>query len=183
MKRISNNTKGHPVSKETREKLRLANIGKKLTKEHKQKISLAHKGKKISIEQRKKFSKSKIKFYSLHKESFLKKRNTPGYRRKLRVALLKYNREIDRDFFPNVGKTEHNTLTMIEYMTNSKICRSFEIKELGYFVDGYDKSSNVVYEIDESHHYNVEDKLKEKDINRQKEIESYLGCEFIRIKV
>ena len=57
----------------------------------------------------------------------------------------------------------------------------YHIKELGYWVDGYDKENNVVYEFDEKHHFK-NGKLKEKDIIRQKEIENYLKCKFIRIK-
>lgn len=56
------------------------------------------------------------------------------------------------------------------------------IKELGYWVDGYDKNKNVVVEYDEKHHFNSNGTLKEKDIRRQKEIEEFLGCKFIRIK-
>lgn len=55
------------------------------------------------------------------------------------------------------------------------------IKELGYFVDGYDKENNTVYEYDEKHHYKC-GKLTEKDIKRQKEITKFLNCKFIRIK-
>lgn len=53
----------------------------------------------------------------------------------------------------------------------------FHIKELGYFVDGYSAEKNIVIEYDEPHHkYQVE-----KDQKRQKEIEDYLKCKFIRI--
>ena len=31
------------------------------------------------------------------------------------------------------------------------------------------------------HHFNSDGTLKDKDIQRQKEIEEYLGCKFIRI--
>ena len=55
----------------------------------------------------------------------------------------------------------------------------FFIKELGYWVDGYDAERNVVIEFDESHHF-VTGELRESDVKRQKEIE-FLGCEFIRI--
>jgi len=54
----------------------------------------------------------------------------------------------------------------------------FYIKELGYWVDGYDKENNTVYEFDEKYH----DFQKEKDIIREQEIINLLGCEFIRIK-
>ena len=59
----------------------------------------------------------------------------------------------------------------------------FHIKELGYFVDGYDKDKNVVIEIDEQKHYDENKNLKQRDVNRQKEIEEFLSCKFIRIKI
>ena len=58
----------------------------------------------------------------------------------------------------------------------------YYIKELGYWVDGYDEQNNVVYEFDENYHFNSEGTLNEKDRVRQKEIENYLKCKFIRIK-
>jgi len=56
------------------------------------------------------------------------------------------------------------------------------IKELGYWLDGYDRENNVVYEFDEKHHFDKSGNLKEKDLIRQKEIENFLKCKFIRIK-
>jgi len=53
----------------------------------------------------------------------------------------------------------------------------FHIKELGYWVDGYDKEKNVVVEYDEPHH----NKKIDVDKRRQLEIEKHLGCQFIRI--
>ena len=58
----------------------------------------------------------------------------------------------------------------------------YHIKELGYFVDGYDKDKNVVIEVDEEHHFDIDGNLLEKDKNRQQEIENYLDCKFIRIR-
>jgi len=53
----------------------------------------------------------------------------------------------------------------------------YYIKELGYWVDGYDKKNNTVYEFDEEFHkYQTE-----KDKKRQKEIKKILECKFIRI--
>lgn len=54
------------------------------------------------------------------------------------------------------------------------------IKELGYWVDGYDKNRNIVVEYDEKHHYDIHGNLKEKDVRRQGEIVESLGCEFYR---
>lgn len=56
----------------------------------------------------------------------------------------------------------------------------YHIKELGYWVDGYDEINNVVYEFDENYHNRK--KQKEKDLIRQNEITNHLNCEFIRIK-
>jgi len=53
----------------------------------------------------------------------------------------------------------------------------FYIKDLGYWVDGYSKEKNIVFEYDEKHHKYV----KEKDAKRQKIIEEHLNCIFIRI--
>jgi hypothetical protein len=53
----------------------------------------------------------------------------------------------------------------------------YHIKELGYWVDGYDKSQNVVIEYDEKWHK----RRIHKDAERQKEITEYLNCSFIRI--
>lgn len=58
----------------------------------------------------------------------------------------------------------------------------YYIKELGYFVDGYSKEKNIVIEYDEKHHFDENGNLCEKDIIRQCEIETLLGCKFIRIR-
>lgn len=58
----------------------------------------------------------------------------------------------------------------------------YYIKELGYWVDGYDKENNIVYEYDEKRHFSCKNKYIEKDIKRQKEITNFLKCKFIRIK-
>lgn len=55
----------------------------------------------------------------------------------------------------------------------------FYIKELGYWVDGYDREKNVVIEYDEKEHTKPQN--RNKDANRQKEIVEYLKCKFIRI--
>lgn len=59
----------------------------------------------------------------------------------------------------------------------------YHIKELNYWVDGYDYHNNIVIEIDERHHYDTSGNLKPKDVRRQEEIVSLLKCKFIRIKL
>ena len=56
----------------------------------------------------------------------------------------------------------------------------YHIKELGYWLDGYDIKNNIAYEWDEYKHY-FKGKLREKDLIRQTEIEKFLKCKFIRI--
>ena len=55
----------------------------------------------------------------------------------------------------------------------------YYIKELGYWVDGYDKEKNVVIEYQEKHHN--QNKNKEKDLKRKEKIVSLLKCKFIEI--
>ena len=52
----------------------------------------------------------------------------------------------------------------------------------GYFVDGYDKEKNIVFEYDEKKHYaDVENNvLRECDLKRQENIIKELSCEFYR---
>ena len=59
----------------------------------------------------------------------------------------------------------------------------YYIRELGYWVDGYDKEKNIVIEIDECHHYDKFGNLSERDLDRQNEIEKYLDCRFVRLKI
>jgi len=51
----------------------------------------------------------------------------------------------------------------------------YHIKELGYFVDGYDKEQNVVIEYYEPFHK----KQTDRDERRKQEIIDHLGCKFI----
>ena len=57
-----------------------------------------------------------------------------------------------------------------------------EIICLGYWLDGYDKDLNIVFEYDEPKHYKDKENniLKDKDIERQNEIIENLHCKFYR---
>jgi len=78
------------------------------------------------------------------------------------------------------GIQEKNILDKIEATQKIKIERQYFV--IGYIVDGYCKSNNTVYEVDEPYHFNSLGELRAKDIKRQKEIEQKLNCKFIRIK-
>jgi len=79
------------------------------------------------------------------------------------------------DIFDEISKNEN---IHIQHAMNEG---EYHIEELGYWIDGYDAINNVVYEYDEKHHF-IKGELRQKDLDRQKEIENFLNCKFIRIK-
>ena len=80
------------------------------------------------------------------------------------------------EHFNNIMRTDNIN---IQHALNGG---EYHIKELGYWVDGYDKINNTVYEWDEKRHFNKDGTLKTKDILRENEIKKFLNCKFIRIK-
>lgn len=165
--------------------------GKHHSKETKNKISnilknsQKHKESASSLSVRKKISdKLKNRFFSeehrinlrlawIHnKNEFIKKRcNITG----------------DYMYSPNYNKKACEIFDKISKENNIIIRHAmnggeYYIKELGYWVDGYDYENNVVYEFDERRHFEVNGELKEKDRIRQRRIENLLKCKFIRIK-
>ena len=55
-----------------------------------------------------------------------------------------------------------------------------EVKIIGYSLDAYDSQLNIVIEYDEPRHFNLNGRLKEKDIKRMDEIKNHLKCDFYR---
>lgn len=106
---------------------------------------------------------------------------------KCRISTLKYLSKVNGQITPRYNI---NSIPIIEdygkkYGYNFQHAENggeYCIKQLGYFLDGYDKEKNVVIEIDEPHHFNADGSLKEKDTLRENEICELLKCEFIRIK-
>ena len=74
-----------------------------------------------------------------------------------------------------MGNNEKMILDIIEQEKNIKLHRQFQVGRKS--VDGYDKNTNTVYEVDEWHH--KYDKIY--DSIREEEIKDVLGCKFIRI--
>ena len=114
--------------------------------------------------------------------------NRPKVRRKKRLARIKDMKKKHGQLIPNYNLEGCKIID--EYSKKHKYNfqhaengGEFYIKELGYWVDGYDKERNVVIEIDEPAHYNINGNLSKQDIERQKEIENHLNCKFIRIKI
>ena len=105
---------------------------------------------------------------------------------KLRVVFVERLKNNNKSFHPPYNKKACEYFNMMMEDSNFFIQHAenfgeFHIKELGYFVDGYDAENNIVYEWDEKWHFE-DDKIIEKDKIRQEKIENLLGCKFIRIK-
>jgi hypothetical protein len=121
---------------------------------------------------------------------FYNKKHSDETRRKMRVQAIK---RIEKScglydgLVPSVGNDEEKYFSELEkknnwdgifYGKNGKY-RQYEIKHLGYFVDYYEPTHNIVVEYDEPRHYQNRN-LRAKDVRRMKEIKDYLKCKFWR---
>lgn len=162
-------------------------IGRVQTEGEKERRAIKLRGKVRSLESRKRYSKSK------------RGKNSPRYgdhrlksvehRRKIRLSCI----QRIEDRLKHLGKSMSPTF-------NLNACRIIDeygkkhgynfqhalnggehrIKELGYWVDGYDKEKNVVIEYYENNHWHRNN--KEKDLDRRMEIMHHMGCEFIILR-
>ena len=193
---IKNNI-GYKQTKETREKISVLRKEKYKTGEWKPNVRHFHtkeaRQKMAETKQRNGLSKCQIETLnsvsrttkiSNFRKSF---KYSDESRRKMRISAI--NRVIIKlgKLVPSFNKTACDYFNALMVETKSNIQHAlnegeFYISELGYYVDGYDKINNIVYEWDERRHFNSDGTLKEKDINRQREITEYLKCKFIRIK-
>lgn len=190
--KISKTLKGHEVSEETRRKISETQKGKIISKETRRKMSESRKGKPSwnkgiphSKEHRANLSKAKI-----GKVPWITgKKHSEKSKKQMRISAI----ERIENSINNGGQVTPNY--------NSAACKIFDrinshftysgahaenggeyhIKELGYFPDFYDSSSNLIIEFNEKHHYINSNILSEKDIKREQEIIEYLDCDFIRI--
>ena len=124
-------------------------------------------------------------------ERFKGKKRSVEHCRNLRLAHIKrienmignglpLNPKFNKDACPIIDEYGNHNGYHFQHALNGG---EFYIKDLGYWVDGYDKDKNVVLEVDEPHHFDIYNRLREKDVRRQKEIEEYLKCKFIRISI
>ena len=169
LKKLKLSHLGISRTEETKLKISKANTGKKLSEETKEKISNSLKGRSPSEESKKKMSESckGIKKGPMSKETKQKIREARAKqitsdetRLKMRLIVIKKLKErLNKNFqiFPNYNpkgcecfnKLMKETNTFIQHAENGG---EFHIKELGYFVDGYDSKNNIVYEYDEEFH-------------------------------
>ena len=90
--------------------------------------------------------------------------------KRLRLAVIKRIEDRHGTIFPNYNIEACKIIE--EYgkengynLQHAENGGEYYIKELGYFLDGYDKNKNVVIEYYERHHYTLGN-LREKDLKR-----------------
>ena len=143
-----------------------------------------NKGFKHTAESRRKLSEAMRK--RAKQPDYVNPMENPESVRKIRVTRLKNIKKRSGQVMPNYNP---GSIPLIEKYArengldfqHAENGGEYHIKELGYFLDAYDKERNIVLEVDEKHHYDVSRNLKDKDVTRQNEIIRYLGCQFIRI--
>lgn len=111
------------------------------------------------------------------------------HKQKLRIIMIKKMEESSGQIIPSYNK---KSIAIIEEYgkqhgynfrhaetkgENDVVLGEYHIKELGYFLDGYDKENNTVIEYYEKGHC----RRKEKDKIRKEEIVTFLKCNFIEI--
>lgn len=117
------------------------------------------------------------------KAGFFGKHHSEETKRKKRLKMIEYYKTKKNGMQPNYNK---NSIKIIEQygkehgynFQHAENGGEFYIKELGYWVDGYDKDKNVVIEYYETHHKSKTDK----DENRINEIKKFLNCQVIILK-
>ena len=118
-------------------------------------------------------------------KSFLGKTHSNESKEKMRKSTLNYLKEC-RDFKgPRYNKASIRYINQLneQFGWNLQHAENGGEYEIGgYYIDGYDKEKNIVFEYDEPRHYvdinnNI---LTDKDIERQNYIIEKLNCEFYR---
>ena len=108
-------------------------------------------------------------------------------KQKIRIGYINDMKNKYGQLFPNYNKQACKLINEYGKMHGYNFQHAenggeFFIKELGYWVDGYDSEKNVVIEVDESHHFDENGNLIKKDLIRQQQIIGLLNCKFIRIR-
>ncbi len=164
-------------SEETKEKIRQANLGKKQSKETIEKRVIKLKGQKRSIRS--------IEWCEKISKSNKGKKHSKETKRKMRLTAIKRIEENNGKVFPHFNKNSIFYFKNFDKENNTKGLygkNEYQIKKLGYWLDYINFNLKLIIEWDEENHFK-NNKLKLKDIQRQKEIENYYPTfKFIRIR-
>lgn len=162
--------------------------GKSFSHETRQKMSISHRGLKHTDVHKRKIRGPGNPMYGIHRydklNPFYGKKHTDDSRRKMRISACKRVLELQRSNdgrLNNIGKGEIQYFDKLEKERGWNGIRQYFIEELGYFVDYYEPTHNIVVEYDEPRHYK-NGNLRPNDIRRMNEIIKYLKCTFLRYK-
>lgn len=121
----------------------------------------------------------------LRKGTFNGHHHTEKSKEKTRISTIKYIESLKGNCKPRYNKNACKYINELNTINNWNLQHAEnggEFKVCGYFVDGYDKERNIVFEYDESTHYKDKENniLKDRDFQRQLNIINELHCEFWR---
>lgn len=113
------------------------------------------------------------------------RKHTQADKDKIRLGTIKYLQKNPNFHGPRYNKKACEYIDELNKKNNWNLIHALNGKEeciFGYFVDGYDKNLNIVFEYDEPKHYEdvYNNILKEKDLFRQKQIIDKTNCTFYR---
>lgn len=158
---------GKKYSEETKQKMSMAKIGKSLSDEHCRKISMSNSGENHPM-------------FGKHHSEEMKRKQSERYRgaklseetkRKLRIKTIEQHKK-NGISFPAIDKGSSEYFKQLNENEGFHIkYPNIEIKDLGYFVDGYDPTLHAIFEYDTKTHNSK--RYKEKDLQRQIEIIKY----------
>lgn len=117
--------------------------------------------------------------------TYLDKKHSQESKDKIRLGTIKYLKKNPNFHGPRYNKKACEYIDELNKKNNWNLIHALNGKEeciFGYFVDGYDKKLNIVFEYDEPKHYEdvYNNVLKEKDLVRQKQIIEKIKCQFYR---
>ena len=163
------------ISEKHRLRISAGQRGKILSNKTKQKISEVMKGRVFSDATKRKMSKNNVGFKG--------RKHSKETKQKLRLSHINRLEQIHGQLFPGYNPVACGIIE--EYgkkhgfnFQHAENGGEFHIKELGFWVDGYDAKKNVVIEYYENWHQTQ----LTKDNNRKLEIVDCLDCEFIELK-
>lgn len=193
--------KGVILSKEIIQKISISRKGKCVgndnpakRKDVKEKISKANKNRIYSVEAknqiRTKAESQPIKYCKYcsnlgyvdklnRKHNICKECRSEKVKEPNRLAAIKRIEKYKGPIMPARGKNETQILNNIEIDNSIKLERQYPV--IGYFLDGYDKENNTVYEVNEKHHFNLNGGYTRKHLQRKTNIINHLRCEWIEI--
>lgn len=166
--KIRKKVKGFHHTDEVKKKISICMKGRKKSKEHVEKVRNALKGRIPTIEERRKNSE----WHKGKSTSWKGKKHTEETKYKLRMATIN---DLKRKGI-KIGTREsmnfnEKACQYIEKLNKERgwnlqhALNGGEVELYGYFVDGYDKKRNIIFEYDEKRHN--ESYWKKKDIIRQ----------------